>query len=534
MKAEDEADDLTLIIRCLEGLASPEEEEEFRRRSQDPAFLKTCLDYQLDASLLPRALLASQTTIPRESSGLSARRLRVRRPVRSRSSLWLPLLAAASVLLAAGVWLTLRPGSDLPQLVEAAPGWPAAGRSVAKGQTYQAPDSRSLKLRYPDGSTLTLAPSTCISFESRQGKRLRLLEGGLEAQIQPQAGDSPFILETGVARAQVIGTAFTLQAGANWSELKVSHGAVLFRSLGGKELMVGAGEAAIADTQEFRRRQEQPKVEKLGLVATSTSKAVPFVFKDRLYLLLCKSPAGYTLADEQGRKIRDFPQGGAIPSVLVDNGLVHIVSSLWEGDKAHQLRIASSADLVDWKERNLYRSLDEGFCHHSITKAGDRYVICLERAAPNFPARFLASSDLETFTPMPAEFQLSPGHYLAPHNFLWHKGCYYLFWIGPSPAGAAQYLSRSADLKSWQGSPKNPILQSSTLDRLIRPGRHFDSRQMEPISQQNPFDNNEIGICEFRGVTRIFFHSGGNPGFISEARYDARLGDFLESLFPKP
>ena len=529
MKTPDQQADLLLVIRCLDGEASAEEEVEFRRRSEDPAFLQLCLDYQLDAALLPRALLAGDKIKRPDPSFRSSRRRRVRRPRSQRLSYLVPLISVALLCLALSAWFFMRPNPDLPQVVLSAPGWPARGETLVKGQVYQSPRDRAISLSYPDGSCLVVSPSSRLSFDSHSGKRLNLIEGSLIASVQPQATGEPFILDASTAQAKVLGTRFTFRAATDWSDLKVDHGAVMLQNSRGDTLVVNSGETAMANTSLLRRRTPLPKVNKLGTFSLDAWRLVPFVVKNQLYFI-GQDTDGLILSNAQGQTLGHFGPGCDRPSVLVDNGRVHVAAGLSQRSQSNELILFSSSDLKSWVGRIIYKSPDEGFHHNTICKTDEGFVICLERAVLNYPARFLRSADLKVWTPMPATNQLNPGHYLAPHNFAWHKGFFYLFWTNSSP-GATMNVSRSPNLKSWEASRLNPFMRASELDRHIAPQRIFTQGQLEMIAKMENTDNNEITFCELGGVTRIFYRWGW---YVAEAQFDAPLGDFLESFFPQP
>lgn len=364
MKTPDEQADLLLVISCLDGDASAEEEEEFRRRSEDPAFLQLCIDYQLDAALLPRALLAAQNSKTSDPSSLSSHSRRVRRPRAPPRSYLVPLITAALLFLALGTWFLMRPNPDLPQVVLAVPGWPARGETLVKGQVYQAPPDRAINLSYLDGSCLMVAPSTRVSFDSHSGKRLNLIEGSLSAIVQPQAAGAPFILAASTAHAKVLGTRFTFRAATDWSELKVEHGAVMLHNSRGDELVVNSGETAMANASLLRRRPPVPQVNKLGTFSLDVWRLSPFVFKNQLYFI-GQDQDGLILSNAQGQTLGHFGPGCDRPSVLVDNGRVHVSAGLRHQRRSNELLLFSSSDLQSWLGRSIYKSPDEDFFHNT-------------------------------------------------------------------------------------------------------------------------------------------------------------------------
>ena len=94
---------------------------------------------------------------------------------------------------------------------------------VVTGQDSQA------VVRYDDGSTITLDAGSELTIDTEQdAKRLLLTAGALVGHIAKQPHDHPLVLRTPQARAEVVGTVFTLSASAARTRLEVTSGTIAF------------------------------------------------------------------------------------------------------------------------------------------------------------------------------------------------------------------------------------------------------------------------------------------------------------------
>lgn len=252
-----------LIERCAGGEGEEADWRRLRESAADPLRRQAiAADLRLASRLhgLLRApdpalgdrvlqLVAAQGTARRQRTlrGVE-RRLRRRRVLR-----WLPLAAAALLLLGVGAAL-LRPGSgDLPrclpdpgaEIVADGALLPDGGQRVEAG-TRIAVRSGSARMRWEDGSELMLAGDGSLRIEDpAQGKLLLLERGRVEAQVAAQPAGRPFRLRSPLARIEVLGTRFALSADDGLTRLRVEEGRVRFAALsGGEALLVVPGREA--------------------------------------------------------------------------------------------------------------------------------------------------------------------------------------------------------------------------------------------------------------------------------------------------
>ena len=106
----------------------------------------------------------------------------------------------------------------------------------------------SAVMMYPDGTRVTLAGDTSITYASPGYKKVTLTEGVLTAEVAAQPAGKQMVIFTPHAEARVLGTEFTLEVTSKVTRLMVTKGAVRFSRLRPRRrsLRVRAGQQAWA------------------------------------------------------------------------------------------------------------------------------------------------------------------------------------------------------------------------------------------------------------------------------------------------
>jgi ferric-dicitrate binding protein FerR (iron transport regulator) len=211
-------------------------------RANQVRYCQAVLDHQ---HLRQRGIAASHATTP------SRRHLRLRQPRRA----WMPWTAAAAALLLVSVgWWWSRPAiDDAPVLVraEATEVQRADVGRVLVGERLRLGDrlttgAGSAALRYADGTVLTLAAgSVATVLDASTGKRLRLEQGDLVADVSPQPSGRPLVISTTAAEVTVVGTTLNVASTGSETRVGVTSGSVRV-ARGTDSLAVPAGSFAIA------------------------------------------------------------------------------------------------------------------------------------------------------------------------------------------------------------------------------------------------------------------------------------------------
>ena len=107
---------------------------------------------------------------------------------------------------------------------------------------------------------------SAVNQSGKQGHRIQLEHGSVEAIIPNQPTDRPFVFVTPHAEATVLGTTLRIVAEDRFTRLDVIAGKVRFRRLSdGTEIIVSAGEyASVAPNVPLAARpiaDEPPRVQ---------------------------------------------------------------------------------------------------------------------------------------------------------------------------------------------------------------------------------------------------------------------------------
>ena len=177
----------------------------------------------------------------------TSRHRRARRQVRSRRPAAVPALAWFGGLVAAclaafwlwtrvvpvdsGIapWATIEMARDLR-----VDGFPAqADGALNAGSRLQVGVDGAARVRLADGSVVDVASDSRLVMQQPAGVELRLDEGEVSIRAHAQPADRPLAVVTGLARAEVVGTTFSVAHRDGLSRLQVSEGRVRFATPSG-------------------------------------------------------------------------------------------------------------------------------------------------------------------------------------------------------------------------------------------------------------------------------------------------------------
>ncbi|MBN2713055.1 MAG: FecR domain-containing protein [Planctomycetes bacterium] len=126
------------------------------------------------------------------------------------------------------------------------------GERIRPGNVLTTREGEHAVLKYPDGTSLDVQPSTTATFnpgvvEKGTGKLVQLKTGALLADVAPQPKGKPFLMSSEFAMATVVGTRLEWSTDEKISRLSVTKGIVDLRCfLTGITLRVPAGKYAEA------------------------------------------------------------------------------------------------------------------------------------------------------------------------------------------------------------------------------------------------------------------------------------------------
>lgn len=164
---------------------------------------------------------------------LDRARQRPPRPARMTRIVGLGVLAAVSGAIAVVVLSTTDTSERVAAPHEPAtradvPGELGTAESAAFGDVVVEPGTAPRVIRFRDGSQMVAAPGVRLtSLESSESREVMLLERGrLELEVVP-GGPRRWIVETGLARVEIVGTKLSITRGPRAVEVQVDRGVVL-------------------------------------------------------------------------------------------------------------------------------------------------------------------------------------------------------------------------------------------------------------------------------------------------------------------
>jgi len=260
----------------------------------------------------------------------------------------------------------------------------------------------------------------------------------------------------------------------------------------------------------------------------------PFVFGSDLLIVANYRPGGVEAKGEDaylyiddlqtGREVARFGQGHSFVSAFV-NGNELNVFALEFSDFGRIMNSSGidrlvSTDLENWKtEKVILPEVEEHLFNSSVCRDDNGYVMAYESDKPvQFCFRFARSNDLSkwekisglAFTGEEHEYSACPViRYFAPYYYV-----IYLHAPVKGHNGWISYMARSTDLKTWELSPFNPVLEAG------------------PGEGKN---NSDVDILEYEGKTYLYYATGDQAtwGTMRVAMFDGAEKTFFEAYFPK-
>jgi hypothetical protein len=121
-----------------------------------------------------------------------------------------------------------------------------AGATLAAGATLRTDDRTRAQVTLADGTHLTLAHATTLTFDAAEPRHVQLAAGKLVADVAHVEG-RPAAFTTPAGTVDVVGTRFELTATADTTSVQVVRGTVVLRTPSGKRDDVHAGEEGTID-----------------------------------------------------------------------------------------------------------------------------------------------------------------------------------------------------------------------------------------------------------------------------------------------
>lgn len=299
--------------------------------------------------------------------------------------------------------------------------------------------------------------------------------------------------------------------------------------------------------------KDAPVIKKLGVVSEN-GEMTPFVRKGRLMRIESiwkditdadKVSCCAVIVDAAtGETSKPFGHGNFYFSGYCEDDVVYAFCSC-----RNQIRMFWSDDLVNWQNKVVLTMPDRFvIANTSVCKGDGQYVMAYECARavgildePLDPdvghpyTEFFATADnLMAWTPMPFDRAYTRERYNACPAIRFAGGYYYMICLEALPlARYAPYIYRTRDFVTWEIGLHNPVLMFSNEDRRLKPSIRLSPEVEAQLPHYMNINNCDVDLCEFEGMTRIYYLTGNQLGFavMCEAVYEGTLEQFFEAHF---
>ncbi len=283
--------------------------------------------------------------------------------------------------------------------------------------------------------------------------------------------------------------------------------------------------------------QKAPQLTKLPFAFPQTNRTpmenTPVWFDSSLLLVSNYRTVGYESkgADaylyienlQNGTEVTRFGKGHSFVTAFSEDSILHVYALEFKDFgrimNSTTINHFSSSDLKTWQQE-IAISPDRGehLFNSSVCRDDKGYIMAYESDKPvQFCYKFARSTDLKNwekvngiaFTGQKREYAACPViRFVAP----WY---YVIYLHAPVNGhnGWISYMARSKDLKSWDLSPFNPVLEAGRGE-----GKN----------------NSDVDLIEVEGKTYLFYATGDQEswGTVRVAMFDGSMRTFFESHFP--
>ncbi len=292
---------------------------------------------------------------------------------------------------------------------------------------------------------------------------------------------------------------------------------------------------------------KRPHIRKLGTIDCDMVETTPIVFAGKLYRFEYvrerykpnrTGKSYFRFIDvASGEATQSFAVGYHLGSAFVDRGTVYVYGvEKWGGER---IQVFWSKDLKSWSSKAALTLPGWGIYNDSVCKDPNGYVMAFEIGEPpeeagvRFTTRFAKSKNLLDWKLTPSACVFSKERYTACPAIHFLDGQYYMIYLEARPGPTYEpHIVRSRDLRQWEPSPLNPLMQFSPEDKRIA-SKKFTPAQREHITKAVNLNNSDVDLCEFQGKVVLYYSWGNQKGieFLAEARYDGTLPAFLRGFF---
>jgi len=283
---------------------------------------------------------------------------------------------------------------------------------------------------------------------------------------------------------------------------------------------------------------EKPNLIKLPFAFSQMGRTpmenTPVNFKSRLLLVANYRPGGahakakdaylYIYDLVTGEEVTQFGKGHTFVSAYVQDTQLHVFalnfSDFGEKIKSGAIDHFVTSDLKNW-QRSIAISPEgnERLFNSSVCKDDQGYTMAYESNKPvQFCFKFAQSRDLFKWKKIGGLVFTGANHeYSACPVIRYFNPYYYVIYLHAPVKGHngwISYMARSKDLKTWELTPYNPILEAG------------------PGEGKN---NSDVDLLQYEGRTYLYYAIGDQQTWstIRVAMYNGLMKTFFENYFPK-
>lgn len=222
---------------------------------------------------------------------------------------------------------------------------------------------------------------------------------------------------------------------------------------------------------------------------------------------------------DTGELICKFGAGHSFVSGFVDGDTLHAFASRgtnhrWFTDITHFW----TKDLQTWQqELAIERTGGESLFNTSVCRDEQGFLMAYESSSPvTFCFRFARSTDLKQWETIPNMIFVGTGNEYSACPVIRYFAPYYYAIYLHSPAaghnGHISYLARSKDLRTWELSPHNPVLEAG---------------------EKEGTNNSDVDLIEIDGNTYLFYAAGNQADWatLRTAIHPGPMKQFFEKWF---
>lgn len=272
--------------------------------------------------------------------------------------------------------------------------------------------------------------------------------------------------------------------------------------------------------------EHRPVLRRDSFLMKGMCEVTPVVWNGRACLMEAVRPASGGSTEEfylvlkdldSGKQLARFAEGYGLACAIVHGDTFYAFASRYENSDWNDVTVFWSRDLTNWESRIVIEQENEHLFNSSVCAGPDGFVMAYESNDSKYPAfttKFARSTDLLNWT-KERDAIFGADRYTACPCIRYADGRYYMMYLEhKTPRWWFEtYLARSADLRTWELSPRNPVLR--------------------PEGDGEGINASDVDLIEIGGTTYVYFCVADQRTWanVKRAAFDGPLSNFFRSYF---